>query len=78
MTYANLATTVGNNYPDALAAGPMVAAKNGILLLTPPTGPIPTPIGGLMTTNKMTCSSMIVVGGALPTTQITSLSALLN
>jgi putative cell wall-binding protein len=78
MTWDPLVTTVGNNYPDALAAGPMVATKNGCLLLVPPTGAVPASISSIMSAHKMAVTSMIVVGGALPAAQVSSMSTILN
>ena len=43
-THTGLAT--GDKFPDALASGPYLAADDGILLLSPLTGPLPPVIGG--------------------------------
>jgi putative cell wall-binding protein len=77
MTYDALGVTVGTNFPDALAAGPMIASKNGILLLTPPSG-VPGPISTRMTANKAAVKSLIVVGGAVPAGCVTAMSTLLR
>ena len=41
----------GNKFPDALASGPYLARHFGILLLSPLTGPLPTPIEQILVDN---------------------------
>ncbi|HEY3318300.1 MAG TPA: cell wall-binding repeat-containing protein [Coriobacteriia bacterium] len=77
MKYTTLFSTVGNNFPDALAAGPMVAGRNGVLLLTDPST-VPGAISSRLATNKMAVQSLVIVGGAVPTTCVTRMSSFLN
>jgi N-acetylmuramoyl-L-alanine amidase len=48
-THTGLAT--GDKFPDALAAGPYLAVDNGILLLSPLSGPLPACIGAELAAN---------------------------
>jgi hypothetical protein len=48
-THTGFAT--GDKFPDALASGPYLAQWNGILLLSPLAGPLPTPIKNMMILN---------------------------
>ena len=77
MSYAYLGTTVGNNFPDALAAGPLFASRKGILMLTPPTSVAP-PVASRMSTNKATVDNLIVIGGAVLQSTVNSMSGMLN
>jgi hypothetical protein len=49
--FAHTGLATGDKFPDALASGPYLAKDNGILLLSPLTGPLPTVIGGVITAN---------------------------
>ncbi len=53
LTFANLALAPGDKFPDALAAGPFLAQNNGILLLTPAFGPVPSSISAEITANRL-------------------------
>jgi putative cell wall-binding protein len=64
MNYGYMALTVGDNFPDALAAGPLLAQQNGVLMLTPPTG-VPSPISSRVTSNKAAIQTFAVIGGAV-------------
>jgi putative cell wall-binding protein len=77
MKYTYLGLTVGNNFPDALAAGPMFAQKNGVLMLTPPTG-VPTAISTRVVANKAAVTSFVVVGGAVPAPCVTAMNGFLQ
>lgn len=77
MGYTPMVATVGTNYPDALAAGPFVAKRNGVLLLTRPTG-VPTQIATIMSTNKMAAKSLVIVGGAVPAACVNVMNTLLK
>jgi hypothetical protein len=48
-THTGLAT--GDKFPDALASGPYLALDDGILLLSPLSGPLPAVISALITAN---------------------------
>jgi len=77
MKYEYIGTTVGTNFPDALAAGPLFAQKNGILLLTAP-GSVASQVSSRLSTNKATVTSFVVIGGAVQQTTINTMSTLLN
>jgi len=77
MSYAYLGTTVGNNFPDALAAGPLFAARKGVLMLTPPTSVAPA-VASRMSANKATVDNLIVIGGAVQQSTVNSMSGMLN
>jgi Tol biopolymer transport system component/putative cell wall-binding protein len=47
------AFATGDKFPDALAAGPYLAQDNGILLLSPLTGPVPAVIAATLSANAM-------------------------
>ena len=53
----------GFNYPDALAGGAHIGAKDGPLLLVN-TGSIPTVVGNYLTSNKSSLASAYVYGGS--------------
>jgi Tol biopolymer transport system component/putative cell wall-binding protein len=52
LTFTHTAIATGDKFPDALAAGPYLAKDSGILLLSPLYGPLPAPIGALLTANR--------------------------
>jgi len=45
LTFVHLGVTTGDKFPDALASGPYLALDDGILLLSPLNGPLPSCIG---------------------------------
>jgi len=49
---SHLGLATGDKFPDALAAGPYLAADRGILLLTPLNGPLPACTGDFITANR--------------------------
>jgi putative cell wall-binding protein len=51
LTFTHTAIATGDKFPDALAAGPYLAKDGGILLLSPLLGPLPVPIGEVITAN---------------------------
>jgi putative cell wall-binding protein len=53
----------GTNFPDALAAGPDLAAKDGPLLLVPPAGVLPPGTTGQLLAYAQTLRSALVFGG---------------
>lgn len=77
MKYEYVGTTVGTNFPDALAAGPLFAQKNGILLLTAPNA-LASPVSSRLTANKASVTSFVVIGGAVEQSTIDKMSALIN
>lgn len=77
MTYQYFGTTVGTNFPDALAAGPLFAQKNGVMLLTSPTS-VASPVSSRVSANKAAMSSFVVIGGAVQQTTINSMSLMMN
>lgn len=52
LTFTHTAIATGDKFPDALAAGPYLAKDGGILLLSPLYGPLPAPIGNVITANQ--------------------------
>jgi hypothetical protein len=52
LTFAHTAFATGDKFPDALASGPYLAKDSGILLLSPLSGPVPAPIGAVLTANR--------------------------
>jgi Tol biopolymer transport system component len=52
LNIGHLGIATGDNYPDALAAGPYMAQWAGILLLSPLNGPLPTVIAGEIYANR--------------------------
>lgn len=77
MTYGTIGVTIGTNFPDALAAGPMLAQQNGMLILAPATA-LPTTLSSRVTAQKMSCSSLIVIGGALSQASLNTVIVALN
>jgi hypothetical protein len=51
LVFAHTGLATGDKFPDALASGPYLAQDDGILLLTPLTGPLPSPISSLISAN---------------------------
>ena len=58
LSFAHLGIATGDKFPDALAAGPCLAADGGILLLSPLSGPLPPPIGALVAANAASVQSL--------------------
>ena len=58
LSLAHLGVATGDKFPDALAAGPYLAANGGILLLSPLSGPLPPTIGALVTANAASVQSL--------------------
>jgi len=52
LSFTHTALATGDKFPDALAAGPYLAADDGTLLLSPLTGPLPSVIGNLITAKR--------------------------
>jgi len=52
LSYWHLGITTGDKFPDALAAGPYLARSNGILLLSPLGGPLPSVIKTAIASNS--------------------------
>ncbi len=77
MTYEYFGTTVGTNFPDALAAGPLFAQKNGIMLLTAPTS-VAAPVSSRISANKAAVASFVVIGGAVKQATVDTMSSLMN
>jgi putative cell wall-binding protein len=53
----------GLDFPDALAAGPILGAKGIPLLLVNPTGPLPTSVASYLSGIAPDAAAGIVVGG---------------
>jgi hypothetical protein len=51
LTFTHTGLVTGDKFPDALAAGPCLGKDNGILLLAPLYGPLPAPVGALLSAN---------------------------
>ena len=75
LTYIHTALTTGDKFPDALAAGPYLAADNGMLLLSPLNGPLPVPIAALITANRAEVAQVSYIACIEPV--ISQLKALL-
>jgi putative cell wall-binding protein len=60
-SYRHLALATGVNFPDALAAGPLLAVDDGLLLLTPPAG-LPTCISTRLTARKAIVTDVDTIG----------------
>jgi N-acetylmuramoyl-L-alanine amidase len=58
-THTGLAT--GDKFPDALAAGPYLALDNGILLLTPLNGPLPSSVSGVLAANASSVGHLSLI-----------------
>jgi autotransporter-associated beta strand protein len=58
----NVGVASGLNFPDGLAGGPHIAAKNGPLLLTD-SASLPSPTATYLTNNKSTLSTAYIYGG---------------
>ena len=52
LSFAHTAFATGDKYPDALAAGPYLALADGILLLSPLSGPVPDVISAPLAANR--------------------------
>lgn len=64
MTYSRVGIATGVNYPDALSAGPMLAARGNVLLLVPGSSTVvPGPISGRLSANKASVTAFDVIGG---------------
>ncbi len=69
LTFAHTTIATGDNFPDALAAGPYVAQHQGIILLSPLFGPVPPPVSATLTADKtavrhvtfIACISTVIV-----------------
>lgn len=77
MSYATVGTTVGNNFPDALAAGPLLAKLGGVLLLTPPDA-VSSPMTARLTTHHADVDALVIIGGALQPATIDHMRALIG
>jgi hypothetical protein len=51
LSFTHLGVTTGDKFPDALASGPYLALDNGILMLSPLAGPLPSCIGSQIVAN---------------------------
>lgn len=58
----NVGVASGLTFPDGLAGGPHIAAKNGPLLLVAPDS-LPAPTASYLTNNKATLSTAYIYGG---------------
>jgi len=58
-----IGAATGLNFPDALAAGPDLAAKGAPLLLVPTTGTLPTSVALHLLANEITLTNAVVFGG---------------
>ena len=56
LIFAHIGIATGDKFPDALASGPYLAKDDGILLLSPLNGPLPSGIGAVITANARRCS----------------------
>jgi Tol biopolymer transport system component len=52
LAFTHTALATGDKFPDALAAGPYLAADRGILLLSPLLGPLPEPTRALIAAQR--------------------------
>lgn len=77
MTYEYFGTTVGTNFPDALAAGPLFAKNNGIMLLTAPAS-VSSQVSARVSANKAAMKAFVVIGGAVQQGTINTMSSLMN
>ena len=51
LSFGHLGIATGDKFPDALAAGPYLAQKRGIILLSPLMGPLPGAAGAEIAAN---------------------------
>ena len=58
LSFAHTGIATGDKFPDALAAGPYLAKDNGMLLLSPLSGPLPANIGALLSANAAAVQQM--------------------
>ncbi|MHB1342412.1 MAG: cell wall-binding repeat-containing protein [Coriobacteriia bacterium] len=77
MSFATVGTTVGNNFPDALAAGPLLAKLGGVLMLTPPNA-VSSPMTARLTAHKADVDTLVVIGGALQQATIDRMRTLID
>jgi putative cell wall-binding protein len=61
MAWNGVGLATGENFPDALAAGPMLATNNSVLLLTRPTS-LPGESAAKLTANAPSIASMFIFG----------------
>jgi N-acetylmuramoyl-L-alanine amidase len=61
LVFTHLAVTTGQNFPDALAAGPYLALDDGILLLTTPTA-VPPPIAATLAAHAAEVEKVDFIG----------------
>ncbi|MBN1629533.1 MAG: cell wall-binding repeat-containing protein [Thermoleophilia bacterium] len=52
LSYAHIGIATGDKFPDALASGPYLAKDNGLLFLSPLTGPWPAAVGAVILANR--------------------------
>ncbi len=62
MTWNGVGITTGMNFPDALAAGPVLGSRNSVMLLTD-TNSVPAPTRSALATNKSKISKVTFFGG---------------
>jgi len=61
MTFNGVGIATGANFPDALAAGPVLGTKGALMLLTGAT--LPAPTGKALSDNKAAISTVHFFGG---------------